>query len=59
MTVENLHPRDEHVGRTLTAPHDELYRAMRGFLNDLERAEETYRKGMRWPCGITNRELYH
>ncbi len=44
MTVENLHPRDEHVGRTLTAPHDELYRAMRGFLNDLERAEETYRK---------------
>src|SRR5437660_3887337 len=44
MTVENLHPRDEHVGRTFTAPHDDLYRAMRGFLNDLEGAEETYRK---------------
>ena len=44
MTVEDLHPRDEHVGRTFTAPHDELYRAMRGFLNDLKGAEETYRK---------------
>lgn len=44
MTVENLNPRDEHVGRTFTAPHDELYRAMRGFLKDLERAEETYRE---------------
>ena len=44
MTVENLNPRNEHVGRTLTAPHDELYRAMRGFLKDLERAEESYRE---------------
>jgi hypothetical protein len=44
MTGENLNPRDEHVGRTFTAPHDELYRAMRGFLKDLQGAEEAYRE---------------
>lgn len=44
MTVESLKPRDEHVGRTFTAPHDELHRAMRGFLKDLQGAEEAYRE---------------
>lgn len=44
MTAQNLNPRDHHVGRTFTAPHNEIGRAMRGFLKDLEEAEETYRK---------------
>lgn len=43
MPAQELNPRNHHVGRTFTAPHDELYRAMRGFLKDLEKAEETYR----------------
>lgn len=44
MLADSLKPRDDHVGRTFTAPHDELYRAMRGFVKDLEDAEERYRR---------------
>jgi hypothetical protein len=44
MPAESLNRRDEHVGRTFTAPHNELYRAMHGFLKDLAEAEESYRQ---------------
>ena len=36
-------PRSDRVGRELATLHERLYRAMRGFLNDLERAEHEYR----------------
>ena len=42
--VPDLQPRHEHVGRELTIPYDGLYRHMRSFLKDLERAEEEYRE---------------
>lgn len=36
-------PSGGHVGRNITIPYSALYRAMRGFLSDLERAEAKYR----------------
>jgi hypothetical protein len=44
MKRTNLTPRSDHVGRELTVPHEGLYRAMRGFLGDLEAAERAYRE---------------
>lgn len=42
--VSKLTPRSDHVGRQLTVPHESLYRAMRGFFDDMKAAEEAYRQ---------------
>jgi len=44
MSEINLKPRSEHVGREFTAPHEDLYRAMYRFRDDLRRAEREYRE---------------
>jgi hypothetical protein len=43
MTSLNPIPADRHVGLQITIPYGDLYRAMCGFLGDLDRAEADYR----------------
>src|SRR5436190_6354753 len=44
MAEIKLKPRTEHDGREFTVPHEDLYRSMRRFLDDLKRAERDYRE---------------